>query len=354
MVPRTLADPAHVRLLEGGPKAIQEWIRERRNPTLDLRGADLGGHDFEGLDVGVSYYEPGSNAEDFGFYFGRRIDFTRATLSRSNFHSANLLGAKMVDAKLDGAILDRANLTYADLSGADLSGASLRRAVLEGTKLNGATLEQATFGGTIFSGASLSGARGLEHCVHRSSSTVDIQTLLNSGALPENFLRGCGLPEDLITFLPSLLEADPIQFYSCFISYSTLDQEFADRLFSDLQRHGIRCWFAPEHMRIGEKVRAGIDEAIRSYDKLLLILSENSVHSDWVGREVERALEKEKQTARPVLFPIRLDDAIVATRVDWAADVRAIQIGDFRNWGDQSSYRRAFGRLLRDLKQGKR
>src|SRR5437879_2021227 len=43
------------------------------------------------------------------------------------------------------------------------------------------------------------------------------------------FLRGCGLPETFLEYIPSLL-SNPIQFYSCFISYSTTDQEFADRL----------------------------------------------------------------------------------------------------------------------------
>ena len=38
----------------------------------------------------------------------------------------------------------------------------------------------------------------------------------------------------------------PIEFYSCFISYSSKDEEFAKRLHADLQSNGVRCWFAPE------------------------------------------------------------------------------------------------------------
>jgi hypothetical protein len=43
-----------------------------------------------------------------------------------------------------------------------------------------------------------------------------------------------GLPDSLIEYLPSLLN-EAIQFFSCFISYSSNDQEFADRLYADLQ-----------------------------------------------------------------------------------------------------------------------
>ena len=87
------------------------------------------------------------------------------------------------------------------------------------------------------------------------------------------FLRGVGLPDNLIDYLPSLLN-QPIQFYSCFISYSSKDQAFAERLHADLQAKGVRCWFAPHDMPIGAKILDAIDEAIRLRDKVLLILSE--------------------------------------------------------------------------------
>src|ERR1700687_3129063 len=70
--------------------------------------------------------------------------------------------------------------------------------------------------------------------------------------LPIPFLRGVGLPDRLIDYLPSLFD-QAIQHYSCFISYSTKDQDFADRLHADLQNKGVRCWFAPHDLPIGRK-----------------------------------------------------------------------------------------------------
>src|SRR3712207_9185947 len=96
--------------------------------------------------------------------------------------------------------------------------------------------------------------------------------------------------------------------YSCFISYSSKDQEFAARLHADLQNKGVRCWFAPHDMRIGDKIVDAIDEAIEGREKVLLILSENATASDWVEDEVTRSRDEERVRRQAVLFPVRIDE----------------------------------------------
>jgi hypothetical protein len=196
----------------------------------------------------------------------------------------------------------------------------------------------------------LSSAKGLESVEHIYPSSVGIDTIYNSKTIPEEFLRGCGINENFIEHIPSLL-AKPSQFYSCFISYSSKDQDFADRLHADLQNKGVRCWFAPEDIKIGDPIRDRIDQSIKVHDKLLLILSENSINSKWVEDEVESAYEQEHKRNTTVLFPIRLDDSVMHTEKAWAAKLRRSRhIGDFTNWKDHDSYQKAFDRLLRDLK----
>jgi hypothetical protein len=70
-----------------------------------------------------------------------------------------------------------------------------------------------------------------------------------------------------------------------------------------------------------------------------------------VESEVEAALEREQgQKGETVLFPIRLDGAVMKTGHAWAADIRRKRhMGDFSNWKDHNSYKKAFDRLLRDL-----
>lgn len=141
------------------------------------------------------------------------------------------------------------------------------------------------------------------------------------------------------------------EYYSCVLSYATEDQAFAEKLYADLQSAGVSCWYTPHDLKIGDKMRDKIYAAIQGKDKLLLILSEHAVTSDWVAREVELAFERERQPPETlVLFPIRLDDAVMKTNMAWAGDIRRIRfIGDFRQWQDEAAYQRALQRLLRDL-----
>ena len=141
------------------------------------------------------------------------------------------------------------------------------------------------------------------------------------------------------------------QYYTCFISYSSKDQAFAERLHNDLQGEGVRCWFAPEDMKIGAKTRPTLDESIRGQDKLLVILSKHAVASQWVEQEVETALDRERTEGRIILLPIRVDNAVMEIESGWPALIRNTRhIGDFCHWENSNAYRKAFERLLRDLK----
>src|SRR5439155_1880967 len=105
----------------------------------------------------------------------------------------------------------------------------------------------------VFGDVDLSVAKGLETVHHYGPSTIGIDTIYHSqGNIPEAFLKGAGVQENFLTNMRALVESmSPIDFYSCFISYSSKDQEFAERLYADLQSKGVRCWFAPEDMKTG-------------------------------------------------------------------------------------------------------
>ncbi len=226
------------------------------------------------------------------------------------------------DANLRDANLRDANLSGADLNSADLYGADLSGANLYGVNLSGANLKNAFVGYTSFGSVDLSVVKNLETVTHYRPSTIGIDTIyLSKGNIPEAFLKGAGVDETFITYIRSLV-GKLIEYYSCFISYSSKDDAFARRLHADLQSHNVRCWFAPEDLKWGERIRTGIDEAIRLHDKLLLVLSKSSVASGWVEREVKTALAKERKEKRAVLFPVRLDKAVFESPFDWATEIR--------------------------------
>jgi hypothetical protein len=61
---------------------------------------------------------------------------------------------------------------------------------------------------------------------------------------------------------------------------------------------------------------------------------------------VTRALDEERERKQLVLFPIRIDDAVMDTTEQWAHDIRRTRhIGDFTRWKEHGAYQKALDRL---------
>src|SRR5579871_3001220 len=103
---------------------------------------------------------------------------------------------------------------------------------------------------------------------------------------------------------------DP-EFRSCFISYAHKNDDFAEKLYQDLQANGVTCWKDSYDMEGGKFWRTQISKAIKDYDKLLLVCSGISILRSAVVEEILAAMEREREQERQKLFPIRLDDAIL-------------------------------------------
>src|SRR5258708_16576728 len=347
-----MANPEHLAKLKKGTKAWIKWMRKHEAAVCNLTGSSLTnsrpiGADLYGADL-IDWILPGLDLRD--------ADFSGAILTRANLSDSILIGADLVGADLRGADLSRSNLDGADLRYANLSHSNLAYARLTGVNLgyvdlDNANMTLALIGSTIFGENDLSRVKGLETVKHERQSTIGIDTIYRSkGNIPEIFLRGCGVPDDFVTYMRSLV-ANPVEFYSCFISYSSKDDAFSKELHANLQAQHVRCWFAPEDLKIGDPFQERIEESIRLYDKLLVVLSEKSVESRWVEREVQAAFEKERRQGSTVLFPVRLDDAVMDCPRAWAADIRRTRhIGDFCKWKDHDSFQKSLDRLLRDLK----
>jgi uncharacterized protein YjbI with pentapeptide repeats len=352
-----LANAEHLKILEQGAIPWNEWRIRNDSVSPDLRDANLTDINLSGANLTSAFlskakfsrsYLVGTN---FSGAFLDQTQFNEALLLGSNFGSSTIprienqtLGIKT----LASFVTHGANLKEANFRGAYLGDVSFSTAYLSGTDFSDSMMRNSQF-----INVDLSKCKGLETVKHDGPSSIDIDTIYRSeGNIPEVFLQGTGVPIPFIAQMKSLVASmSPIQFYSCFISYSSRDQEFAERLHADLQSKGVRCWFAPEDLKIGDRLRPAFDEAIRVHDKLMVLLSDNSVGSPWVEKEVETAFEKEHRQNRTVLFPIRLDEAVMNTDQAWAADIRRTRhIGDFRGWKNHDSYKRAFDRLLRDLK----
>ena len=303
-----MANPEHVEILLAGADAVRQWRDENPEGFLDLREANLANTNLHTVDLRqVSEFGlPQLNCTaDFtganlsgaaiiaGSLAGSRMcgasfsnaTFQSADLASTNLQHADFTGASIAISRFTDARLNIANFQSSELfavdfgrsvggfsahSGADLSGVNFSIATLMNCSFNGSKLTEtnftnATMYGVQFADTDLSTANGLDSLRFSGPSGIDIETLFRSRNLPDSFLRGCGVPEDLITYLSSLTGA-AFDFYSCFISHSSRNDEFARRLHARMQQEKLRVWFAPEDMRGGRKSGDQIDSAIRLHD----------------------------------------------------------------------------------------
>ncbi|MFC1843397.1 toll/interleukin-1 receptor domain-containing protein [Thermodesulfobacteriota bacterium] len=293
-----------------------------------------------------------------------------ANIREANLQGANMTGSNLRGTKLNLANLSRANISRADIScselnranlfGADLSGADLSNSVLKGANLiganltgadlDGADLTNAVIGGTIFGNVDLRNVKGLESLQHLGPSTVGIDTIYKSnGTIPVQFLRNAGVPGHLIDYIQMFVDRNK-KHYSCLISYSVKNKQFAHKLYEDLQAHGVRCWLVNEKLKRRDKNHTMMNAAVNQHDKLILILSEDSVDEVWVENEYNQAVEKEMRIGKTTLVPIILDDSIEVAEQPWAVKMRRTRYAaDFSSWRDSDAYQKVLGYLLEEL-----
>ena len=342
-----MTDKEQLEILHQGASSWNQWRHDNPHIRVDLHDAEIVSADLEGIDF--------SEASLIG------AKLIGANLTRSNLYHADLFGTDLRNADLSEANLEWAHLNNANLTNANFTAANLLDVEFVESKLSGANFSRARLGGTKFGNTDLSAASGLEAVIHAGPSNIGIDTIYRSaGRIPEEFLRGAGVPDNLITQIPRLVGAvQPIQFYSCFISYSTKDEAFARQLYSRMRAEHMRVWFAPEDIKGGQKLYEQIKSAIQIHDRLLLVLSENSMRSEWVITEIRDARRIEIEEKRRKLFPIMLVEfeeirgwscVDSDTGKDLAVEVREYFVPDFSTWEDHALFEEAFQRLLRDLK----
>jgi hypothetical protein len=346
-----MANPEHLKILKQGAEIWNRWRAEYSDVKPDLAGIGLSEADLSG------YRLTNAALANSTLIMAKleASDLSGADLTHANFAYANLSDATLCDARLVGASFIQARLVAANLSRAELSVASFRAADMRSANFCEAILFE-----TVFANTNLTDSKGLEKCIHLRPSTIDIRTLQQSGLLPESFLRGCGLPDELIRFLPSLLH-HPIQFYSCFISYSHEDKAFARRLHDRLQGQGIRCWLDEHQLLPGDDLHEGIDRGIRLWDKVLLCASQASLTSWWVDGEINRAFQKEAQIMKErgkkvlALIPLNLDGFIFSANYQSGkkAEITSRVAANFVGWEkDHALFDRELEKVIRALRTG--
>lgn len=90
---------------------------------------------------------------------------------------------------------------------------------------------------------------------------------------------------------------------TAFISYSRQDGDFADLMSMQLNKHGIQTWLDMGNILVGDNWKLQIKDAIDHSDCLILILSPDSLKSEFVIFEWAYAMGRDKE-----VFPVLLQD----------------------------------------------
>lgn len=336
-----MANPEHLAILEQGVDFWNQWRRENPTDYPDLSGANLAERDLPGIKLSLAY-------------------LADTNLSGARLSRANLNGANAPRAHFTGAVLWSAHLVSASLGGARFDDARLNHTLFSSNYLGDADFAGAQLSNCIFASTDVSPAEGLERVLHHTSSAVSTQCLVYSAmgiaSAPErqgpveSFFRGCGLDEHAIAYFRSLI-GKPIEFYSCFISYSHTEKTFARRLHDQLQGKGIRCWLDEKDIKPGQRIHDVVDRAIRLHDRLILCCSESSLKSWWVRDEIRKAQEKEREQGRDIIIPLNLDDYLFEWKDGMASDLRSRLAADFTGWeSDNAKFEEQFERVVEALK----
>jgi hypothetical protein len=126
-----------------------------------------------------------------------------------------------------------------------------------------------------------------------------------------------------------------------FISHAHSDKGFARKLAADLRAGGHTVWIDEGEIDIGdsliEKIRQGIDMV----DYVVAVISNHSVSSEWVKRELDVASNREIQERRVVVLPLIIDS------VELPGFLKGKFFGDCRTEEKYADSLKALGRKLK-------
>lgn len=95
---------------------------------------------------------------------------------------------------------------------------------------------------------------------------------------------------------------------SVFISYSSKDNEFVEKLSYSLVRKRVNIWLDKWSMQPGDSLIDKIQTGLTDSSFLLVVLTKNSVQSEWCKKELNSGIMRELEERKVVVIPILKED----------------------------------------------
>ena len=128
-----------------------------------------------------------------------------------------------------------------------------------------------------------------------------------------------------------------------FLSYSSKDKSFTQRLATMFKENGVNVWMDDTNLRVGDSLIHKLGSAINQTDYVVVILSQDSVKSAWVQKELTLAMQKEISEEKFKVVPILKETCDIPTFL------RDKIYADFTS---ETSFDAQFSRLLHSLGVG--
>jgi hypothetical protein len=93
-----------------------------------------------------------------------------------------------------------------------------------------------------------------------------------------------------------------------FLAHSSSDHTSVGRIAYDLRRRGIPVWYDEWELKVGDSLHDKIEEGIAGSGYLTVLLSNKSVQSDWVRKELNAALTLELERRDVFVLPALLEN----------------------------------------------
>lgn len=124
-----------------------------------------------------------------------------------------------------------------------------------------------------------------------------------------------------------------------FLSHSSADKPFIRQLAADLSANGIGVWLDEQRIHVGDSIPEKVAQGLADSDYFLIAVSNHSIESEWVRKELNGALVNEVERRKVHILPLKLDSSKIPAAI---ADKK---YADFSN-----SYKSGFAELLSALK----
>lgn len=92
-----------------------------------------------------------------------------------------------------------------------------------------------------------------------------------------------------------------------FISYSSKNIDFINKLVPLLKKDKIDMWFDQWEIKVGDSIITKIENALNEVNGLIIIISKESIKSKWVRKELSIALMQDLSKKDIKIFPVLID-----------------------------------------------